>query len=92
MLSHVEESRKRFVENLKEAYEIFEKGGRGAVIGEIRKFGGRDYIKLQLVGNFMGRELVLRLNSMLRLLNLMAKKIRYCLLTICSNLPRFKKY
>lgn len=70
MLDHIKQRRQQLNDNIKSSYvggqlttpelekvatDFFEKGGRGAVIGEIRKFGGRDYIKTPTGWKFHGK-------------------------------------
>lgn len=70
MLDHIKQRRQQLADNIQSSYvgeqltvpelekaatDFFEKGGRGAGIGEIRKFGGRDYIKTPTGWKFHGK-------------------------------------
>lgn len=70
MLEHIKQRRQQLNDNIKSSYigeyltateleksatDFFEKGGRGANIGEIRKFGGREYIKTPTGWKFHGK-------------------------------------
>lgn len=70
MLDHIRQRQQQLAKNIQSSYigermdqmelekaatETFEKGDRGATIGEIRKFGGRDYIKTTDGWKFHGK-------------------------------------